>query len=140
MAVGGELSRAELIAKGDEICERAHDAFREQQAEPPRTGREAAELTENLLGIAEDELDEIDDLNEPDELEDQLAGYLDARREGIDLIREGRDAAEDSDSSAYERAQGRLARTQHDPRYDLARELGFEVCSEPLVGASSTED
>ena len=126
-----ELSRAQLIARGDEICDRAHAAFEDLQREQPRTAGEAEELTGNLLRIAEDELDEIDSLNGPDGLDEALDRYLDARRDGIERLRAGRDAAGDDDADAYAAAQAELAEGQRERRA-LAREVGFEECSRPL--------
>jgi hypothetical protein len=127
-----ELTRGELIARGDQICEQAHEAFSELQSEPPRTGREAADLTSQLAGIAEDERDEIDELNGPDDLDPAIDGYLAARDRGIEALRRGNEAAEEGDSGAYERHQAELAKSQLERRR-MAREIGFSECSRPLV-------
>ncbi|MGH2954452.1 MAG: hypothetical protein ACRDK9_10640 [Solirubrobacterales bacterium] len=126
-----ELSRAELIARGDEICERAHDGFVELQAEQPRTAREAQDLTARLVGIAEDERDEVDELDGPDDLDALVDGYLDAREDGIAALRAGHDAAEAADAGAYADAQTELTSAQAERRR-LAREVGFRECSRPL--------
>lgn len=126
-----ELSRGEMIVRADQICAEANDAFADQQEEPPQTPEEAAELTDHLVGIAEDESEEIADLERPPEMEAELAAYLEARREGIDLLKEGRAAAEEGDAAAYEAAQAELDRTQPE-RWQLAREIGFSECSRPL--------
>ncbi|MGH2950472.1 MAG: hypothetical protein ACRDKX_00305 [Solirubrobacterales bacterium] len=126
-----ELSRAELIARGDEVCERAHAAFEELQDQPPQTAREAQDLTDRLVGIAEDELEEVGDLDGPDDLDELVDGYLQAREEGIDALRAGRDAADDDDARAYAEAQADVAAAQ-DRRRRLAREIGFRECSRPL--------
>src|ERR671919_574852 len=67
-----ELSRAEFLERGDEICSRAHDEFKELQGDQPQTASQAAELTARLVDISEQELDDIDDLNGPSELDDAL--------------------------------------------------------------------
>jgi hypothetical protein len=126
-----ELSRAELIARGDEVCARAHDAFEELQRKPPQTAAQAEELTENLVGIAEDEFDEIAALDGPEDLDRRLDRYLDAREEGIDALAAGRDAAADGDPDAYVELQAEVAGAQ-DRRRDLARRVGFKECSRPL--------
>jgi hypothetical protein len=127
-----ELSRAELIARGDEICERAHDAFADLQAEQPRTAREAEELTDRLVGIAEDELDQVGDLDGPDRLDEALDSYLEAREDGIAALRAGRDAAESDDAEGYRAAQAEVESAQAERR-ELARRVGFEECSRPLA-------
>jgi hypothetical protein len=128
-----ELTTEEFIAEGDEICTSAHDEFREIQQKPPRTPSDAAEQTGGLIDVAEEERDALADLNEPSGLSEQVDRYLEARDRGIDLLREGRDAAEAADPSAYERFQAEIAATQLDPRYEIAREIGFSECSKPLI-------
>ena len=66
-----ELSPAEFIGRGDQICKEAHDAFVELQASPPQTSREAADLNERLASIADDEREELAELG-------RAAGALDA--------------------------------------------------------------
>lgn len=134
-----ELSRAELIARGDEICERAHDAFVDLQAEPPQTAGEAEDLTDRLVGIAGDERDEVDELDGPDDLDELVDRYIDAREEGIDALEAGRDAAEADDADAYAEAQAEVASAQSDRRR-LAREIGFRECSRPLEDLGSGGD
>jgi len=126
-----ELSRGELIVRADQICAEANDAFADQQEKPPQTPEQAAELTDHLVGIAEDESEEIADLERPPEIEAELIAYLEARRVGIELLKEGRAAAEEGDAAAYESAQAALDRTQPE-RWRIAREIGFSECSRPL--------
>ena len=130
---GGALSREELLSRGDEICGRAHEAFTELQQDPPRTAGEAAEVTERLISIAEDELDEIAELDGPASLDNRLARYLELREAGIERMRDGLSAAEAGDSASYERAQADLASTQRSPRLRAAQRVGFESCSRPIV-------
>ena len=100
-----EVSRGELIVRADQICAEANRAFIDQQEKPPQTREQAAELTDNLIGIAEDESERIAELEGPADVDAQIAAYLEAREGGIDLLREGREAAEEGNSDAYEQAQ-----------------------------------
>jgi hypothetical protein len=127
-----ELAVDEFIAQGDEICARSHEEFLELQDRAPLTPSDAAELTEGLIEVAEEEREAIADLSEPESLSEPVERYLDARDRGIDLLRDGQAAAEDADPAAYEKLQGELASTQRDPRYELAGEIGFRECSRPL--------
>jgi hypothetical protein len=129
-----ELTVDEFISQGDEICDEAHDEFLHLQEGAPRTPSDAAELTGALIDVAEEERDAISDLRAPDSLGDQVDRYLEARDRGIDVLREGMEAAEDADAGAYEALQAELASTQVDPRFQIAGEIGFEECSKPLVG------
>jgi hypothetical protein len=130
-----ELDRQSFLARGDEICRLAHEEFAELQEEPPRTASEAEDLTANLVEIAEQELDEIGDLGVPESLEEPLASYLDAREEGIELLREGQQAAEDGDAAAYTDALEELRASQAE-RERLAEAVGFSECSRPLAADS----
>ena len=50
-----ELSEAEFLARGDEICASAHDGFAEAQSKAVgQTPSEAVALTDELIGIAEE--------------------------------------------------------------------------------------
>jgi hypothetical protein len=127
-----ELTRGELIARGDEICSRAHDAFTELQRRPLRTASQAAELTDQLIDIAADEADQIEALNWPPEIDAEIDEYVAARQEGIEAMHAGRDAAEDRDAEGYTRSQAEVADTQHERR-EIARRIGFAICSRPLT-------
>ena len=128
-----KLSREEFIAQGDEICAQAHDEFRGLQTRSPRTPTEGVDLTETLIELAEEERDAVADLREPEEMSDQVERYLNARERGIEVLREGLAAAEAADAGTYEEAQAELAGNQLE-RFAIAREIGFEECSKPLVG------
>jgi hypothetical protein len=129
-----ELTVEEFIAQGDEICRQAHDEFLDlQDGVVPRTPSDAAELTGALIDVAEEERDAIADLLEPEPLSGQVERYLEARDRGIEILKDGRAAAENADPSEYERLQAELAATQIDPRFEIAGEIGFEECSKPLV-------
>ena len=130
---GGELSREEFLQRGDEICAEAHDEFRDLQDTPPRTAAGAADLTGSLLEISRGELDELRDLDGPDELQGPLDRYLAAREDGIAEIEAGLRAAEEEDAQAYAEAQARVAAGQL-RRLRLAQAVGFEECSRPLIG------
>lgn len=127
-----ELSRADFLSQGDEICVEARDAFTELQAQTPATAREAVDLTDQLIGISEDEQDELSELNGPSDVDEAMGAYLSRRQEGIDELHRGLDAAEADDGQAYASAQAKVAAQQLE-RLDLARAVGFTECSRPLV-------
>jgi hypothetical protein len=129
-----ELTVEEFIDQGDEICSQAHDEFLDlQDGVVPRTPGDAAELTGALIEVAEEERDAIADLREPESLSGQVERYLEVRDRGIEILKDGRAAAESANPSEYERLQAELAATQIDPRFEIAGEIGFEECSRPLV-------
>lgn len=132
---GEELSKAEFLARGDEICKEGRARYLELQKEPPQSAAEAADLTRSLIEITEDEIDELRNLNAPPGSEDALEDYLDSREAGLDVLEEGLAAAEDESAGKYAEAQGRVAREQVD-RARLAEKVGFSECSQPLTGGS----
>ena len=132
---GEELSKAEFIARGDEICKEGRAKYLELQKEPPQSAAEAAELTRSLIEITEDEIDELRDLNAPSGSEDAVEDYIDSREAGLDVLEEGLAAAEDENAGRYAEAQARVAREQVD-RARLAEKVGFSECSQPLTGGS----
>jgi uncharacterized protein YhaN len=128
------LSKPEFIAKGDQVCERAHDQFAELQKKPPNSAEEAVTLTQNLLDISENELSQIRALDAPPEVQDALDRYLRAREQGIAALESGLQAAEDEDARAYAKAQAEIAAGQV-RRLKLAQAVGFAKCS--VVGSGT---
>jgi ElaB/YqjD/DUF883 family membrane-anchored ribosome-binding protein len=124
----GQVSAEELVSRADQICSEGRERFEEVQAESPSSASAAAEQTGELAQIAGDELDELREIRPPDELSEPYDDYLEARERALELLEQGRDAAEDKDADAYEAAQAKAAAEQ-DERLKLARAVGFEQCS-----------
>lgn len=133
-----ELSAAEFLAQGDDVCAQAHDDFLEIQDSTPRTAADAEEQVQALIDVAEGERDGLENLNAPVELEEGLAEYLASRERGIGLLRDGLEAARKDDPVAYESSQADLAAEQT-KRERAAQVLGFNECSEPLVSDEELE-
>lgn len=133
-----DLSEAEFLARGDELCAQAHSGFEESQDSPPRTASEARELTSELLAIAREERHAIADLDAPTSLDAAVERYLNVRERGIGRLEAGVEAAEGGDAVAYEKAQAGLASGQL-KRRRLARRIGFEECSRVLFGREQLE-
>lgn len=130
---GGDdpLSEDELVSRGDELCSEGQDRFAEIQAEPPENASAAADQTQELIEVAEDEVASLRDFEaSDDEVQGALDSYVESREGAIELLEEGRDAAERQDGGAYGEAQSEVAASAGE-RLRLAREVGFEVCSEP---------
>ena len=128
----GELSEEEFLAQGDEICAEGREQYIELQSDPPRNEAETADLTRELIEITEQEIADLRELDAPADLEDPLDEYLEAREEGLDIIRDGLEAAEKGDAEAYADAQAEVAEGQLD-RARLAERVGFTECSRPLT-------
>lgn len=122
------LSKGEFTAKGDEVCERAHNQFAELQKEWPNSAEGAVALTQNLIEISENELNEIRALDAPPEAQEALDRYLLAREQGISLLEQGVEAAQERDAGTYVAAQAEVAAGQV-RRLKLAQAVGFSECS-----------
>jgi hypothetical protein len=133
IACGDDAERVtapELISKGDAICAEGIERFAEIQAEPPANPNEAADQTNALVDAATDELNDLRNLRPPEELADKYESYLQARGRALELLEEGRDAAEDRDAEAYAAAQTEVTADQGE-RLKLAQAVGFKTCSKP---------
>jgi hypothetical protein len=126
-----ELTRGELLAQGDEICRKAHAAFDQLQEKQPQTPDQAEALTGQLIDIAEDERDRLASLNGPDEFNDEIQTYLEARDLGIEVLKRGRQAAASGRADIYAEVQEELADTQRQ-RIQIARQVGFAECSRKI--------
>jgi hypothetical protein len=132
-----QLSAEELVERGDQLCRQGQEQFADVQAKPPANAGAALEQTEELLGVAEEELAELQDLEPPDELRSAYENYLDSRARAIDFLEKGRAAAEDRDGDGYGAAQAGVA-AEAEERERLARAVGFEACSRPPAGGAPT--
>jgi hypothetical protein len=125
-----QLTAPELVSKGDAICAEGIERFAEIQADAPANPNEAAEQTDELVDAATDELNDLRNLRAPEELADTYESYLQSRGRALDLLEEGRDAAEDRDAEAYAAAQTEVTADQPE-RLKLAQAVGFKTCSKP---------
>lgn len=132
---GGTLTKAALIAQGDEICRQGDRQYTELQKNPPKTSDEFAALTEKLIGITKGEVDKMRALKAPPEVRPALERYLAARVDGLAILEQGLKAAENNDARGYIKAQSKMAAGQVD-RLKLAQAVGFTDCSRP--GGSSS--
>jgi hypothetical protein len=124
-----EVSAEELVQKGDEVCGKVQERFAELQAQPPASASVGAAQAGELLGVADDAQAELRDIEPPEELRDRYDGYLEARDEVSDALERGKQAAEDQNGEGYGKAQQEAAAGAPE-RQRLARELGFQVCSQ----------
>ena len=132
-----QLSKAQFVAKSDEICKNAHDQFVALQQAPPKTSSEAAALQQKLIAISVNELNQIGTLGAPSDLEPALDRYLRARERGIRVLKEGLKAAQNNDPVAYERSKRKIFQGQGE-RTRLAHAEGFTVCSSAFSGAGGS--
>jgi hypothetical protein len=127
------LDAAELVSRGDALCRSGQQRFDAIQKAEPATPREAARQTEELVGVAAAELDELRALRPPNEVSSAYDSYLAARAAALELLEKGRDAAADRNAERDSKAQAELAAGAAERRR-LARAVGFEVCSQERGG------
>lgn len=124
----GPLSREQLVEEANGICREQTERFQQIQAIPPANAHDAVGQTGKLIAVSEDSLQRFEELDAPEEDEARLEDYVDARRGALELLRQGRDAAERQDRRAYSAALDR-ALDQTRRRRMLARGLGFTECA-----------
>jgi len=124
------LTAEQLVAQGDEICKQSQQRFSEIQSKPPANASDAVDQTEQLIDSATEELDSLRGLTPPPELSDAYSSYLDAKQKALDLLKEGRDAADKQDAKRYGELQSEVAK-QGAERQQLAKAVGFTACSKP---------
>jgi hypothetical protein len=126
---GGErLSKAAFIAKGDDICQHAHEQSAEAQKNVPKSAEGTATLTQNVIQISENEVAALRALNAPPSVQPALDRYLQSREQVIALLKKALQAAQDENLQAYVKAQSASAAGQV-RRTTLARAVGFTQCS-----------
>ena len=123
-----QVSAAELVQKGDQICRDEQTKFRQIQAHPLANASDAADQTKELIQVSENANSGLGDLEPPEAQQAPLDSYLSARDRAIEQMKAGQDAAENQDSKAYAAAQAAVVHTGPQ-RKKLAVSLGFKVCS-----------
>lgn len=121
------LTDAELIRKGDEICEESRSKFlryRDPEAEQVPN----AAYSRVLVGISTNAVDRFEALVPPKSLQSKYDRYVASQREVREWDRDALVAAEAEDATAYVNA--RETRNKTEPaRKRMAEEIGFHVCS-----------
>ena len=126
----GPVSTAELIDQGDELCSEEQQRFREIQVQAPASSADAVDQTGELVEVSGETTSGLTDIEPPSNLQAAYDRYLDSRREALELLERGRDAAERHDRVGYNAALKKSIAGEGE-RQKLARKVGFEVCGEP---------
>jgi hypothetical protein len=135
-STASELTKSQLVAQGDAICKDAHDRFAELQGSPPTTPEESASFTQKLIDITESEVTQLRVLNPPASVKPALDTYLKSLDKNVDVLKQGLKAAQQSDATAYARAQAKAVKGQV-KRLQYAQAVGFKECSVPAGTAPS---
>jgi serine/threonine protein kinase len=123
------LSRAQLIAQGDAICEHSQAKYASYRESIP-TGEEEpnAVYSQLLVGISKNAVREFRALRPPPALNGSYHAYVKAQEEVAGWDRDALKAAKEGDAAAYAEARATRDDTQEE-RKRLAEAIGFHVCS-----------
>jgi hypothetical protein len=123
------LSRSELIAKADEICEASQSTYGNVLSAELEEVPDVAYAT-TLVGISSRGVERFRRLKPkaPASVEPAFRKYVHAQERVMRYDRQALDAAEAEDAGAYVAARERRDAEQGE-RYDLAREVGLRRCS-----------
>jgi serine/threonine-protein kinase len=121
------LSKSELIAKADAICEDSKSTYvsvySPEKEEIPDEGYAAT-----LAGISQRGVNRFRALDAPASVEPAFSKYVAAQERVMRYDRQALEAAQSEDAEAYVAARERRD-AEAGERYDLAREIGLEQCS-----------
>ncbi|HEX5467513.1 MAG TPA: hypothetical protein VFW80_00540 [Gaiellaceae bacterium] len=123
---GGErLSKAEFTTQANAICGKYEKQLKALDA--PTSLEEVPDLVDKALAILNKEVDEISDLNPPEELEDQFDALIEQTNNTKAAADDLADAAKANDEDAVQQAldEGNAASTRAD---QIAGQLGLDAC------------
>jgi hypothetical protein len=121
------LTVAELIEKGDEICEESREKFLRYR-DPEAEAVPDVAYSRVLVGISSNAVERFEALVPPPSLESAYDRYVASQREVKEWDRDALAAAEAEDPNAYVDARETRNETEG-ARKQLAEEIGFHVCS-----------
>jgi hypothetical protein len=124
----GGKSKDDVIADGDEICREANEKINELNQEVDDLDSLATASAE-AQDLADDAVNDLKDLDPPDEDREVFDNWIDKIEEQVDLIGELEEAAEDGDADRV-RELAEEGEQIEDEANELARDYGFDDCSE----------
>jgi hypothetical protein len=121
------LTKSELIAKADAICESSQSTYKSVRSQVLEESPDVS-YAATLAGISQRGTDRFRQLSAPPSVEPTFHKYVQAQERVMRYDRQALDAAEAEDTTAYLAARARRD-AEAGQRYDLAREIGLEQCS-----------
>jgi hypothetical protein len=123
------LTEAELIAKGDAVCTRSQETFKEvRQRFPSGEAEPDPVYSRELAGISTRAVREFNELTPPPSLEAEYKRYVQAQERVHVYDEQALSAAQKGDAVAYARAREKRDNGQPE-RHAIATAIGFAVCS-----------
>jgi hypothetical protein len=124
---GDRLSRQELVAKADAICQDYNAKF--NALGQPNSMDELKSFADKALPIAQEGRQKLGELKPPQDLEATYDDWLAEGDKAVDAIERLRDAAEKNDAAAV-RSIGEEANRENQKSDRLATQLGFKACGQ----------
>ena len=131
---GGDSSSSpkQFQTEANQVCKDAEQQLDQIQRTAPRTADQAEKQAAALVDVSKQALDNLHQIEPPDDLKTAYDRYLSAREKAVGFIEDARDAAAHNDAGAYARAKRRLAADQPSRR-QLALQVGLHLCSRPSL-------
>lgn len=124
----GKLSKADLVAKGDKICQEARD----KGAKLPRPSSLAdiKKLGPDEAKIVDDTVSKLKDLTPPDSVKSDYDAYVKIGARQADLARKLGEAAKAGKGQAISEVKKVLTESKQNltTSRSLAQKVGFKVC------------
>ena len=118
-------SREDYIADADALCERINERIEDVNEPRPTDLDELRELLDEAIEVTREGTEELEELEPPEEIEDDVDDFLASARDQGQLLEDARDAGSFEEGA-------RILREGLPPiveaRRDAADEIGFEEC------------
>ena len=122
---GGELSRSELVAKGDAICDRVNRQIAKQP--DPKTVGDLERLAKRTAAISGPAIDDMEALEPPSELQADFDKFVASLKRQRDLTRRIGDAAASGDTAKVQQIGADAQKAQAEYQR-LTGKIGFKEC------------
>jgi outer membrane murein-binding lipoprotein Lpp len=122
---GGGLSKQQLVAKGDKICQRVN---KQVAKEPdPKSAADLERLAQRTVEISGPAIKDMEALEPPDELQKDFDAFVASLKEQRDLTKQIGQAAGDGDNEKIQKI-GTQAQKAQAKYQKLAAKIGFTQC------------
>jgi hypothetical protein len=122
---GGGLSKGELVAEGDKICERVNEEIAKEPEPKDAAGLER--LARKTVEISDPAIEDMEALEPPGELEADVEKFVASLKKQRDLTEQIGAAAADGDTAAIQELGADAQRAQKEYR-GLSDKIGFKEC------------
>ena len=125
---GERLAGTDFVRKADAICERSRAEIRAVDAPEDDSLTEVARVLDRTLPVQRDALDDLGEIEPPDDVERDYEQYLRLQREALRDLEAAHEAAVDGDRDTFDQVR-RRAQSKYADIHEHAREAGLRTCS-----------